>query len=111
MKLNELFEYAAVGMTSVASIGDVEYVGKSSYFKLYKRCEDKPKCIATIRRKKGNGWRFKPTKEWNSMNLPHIGYLKNIKTPVNGTKTISNNLESMLKAWGVNYDSLMNREK
>lgn len=109
MKLKELFEVAGFGVTSVASIGDVEFVNKPAYIKLYKRCKDndKRKCIATVRREKGDGWRFKPVAGWKEMGLPHIGFLKRIKTPVSGSKTISNNLENMLKAWGVNYKSLI----
>lgn len=111
MKLSDLNETVSMGVTSVASIGNVEYVSKPHMIRMYKRCNETntDKCIATIRRNKGEGWRFKPTNEWASMKLPHIGYLRNIKTPVNGKKTISSNLENMLKAWGVNYDSLMNR--
>lgn len=113
MKLKDLFEVASAGVTSVASIGQVEFAGSPSQIKLYKRCNqtNSSKCIARIRRRKGEGWRFQTTKEWDEMKLPHIGYLKSMKTPVNGNKTISNNLESMLSSWGVKYDKLMKREK
>jgi hypothetical protein len=111
MKLSDLFETVGFGVTSVASIGDVEYVNRPSQIKIFKRCNDVNRCIAVVNRNKGDGWRFKPVAGWKDMGLPHIGYLKNIKTTVNGSKTISNNLEAMLKSWGVNYDSLINRER
>lgn len=112
MKLKDLLETATTGVTSVASIGKVEFQAYPHQVKLYKRCsEGHPQCIATIRRKKNDGWRFKPTTNWDNMNLPHFGQLNNIQTSVSGMKTISNNLDSMLKKWGIRYDELMPKKE
>lgn len=110
MKLDELFETSAAGMTSVASIGKIEYQAFPNRVHLYKRGEDGcPTCVAKIKRKKNDGWRLVTTSEWKGLNLPHMGHLTNIKSSQNGMKTISNNLESMLKAWGIKYDEVIKK--
>lgn len=107
MKLFDLVEAAAPGVTSVASIGKVEFAAKPHSIDLYKRNSDNcAVCVAKIRRYKGSGWRFVPTKNWSGMNLPHFGNLSFAKTPVNGSKAITGNLESMLKKWGIRHDGL-----
>ena len=53
MKLNDIFETAAAGMTSVASIGQVEYAAWPDRVELYKRDQlGCAKCVAKIKRKK-----------------------------------------------------------
>ena len=112
MKLNELFETAATGMTSVASIGRVEYAAFPNRIELYKRNKENcPTCVAKIRRKKGAGWSLITTKEWGGNNLPHFGQLHNIKTPTNGMKSISNDLSRMLTTWGIKVDELIKKGK
>ena len=108
MKLKELFEFASAGVTSVQSVGRIEQQAfGDALIKLYKRDDSNvPKCVANIKREKGCGWKMCTTDGWKECNLPHFGNLSNIKTPVNGTKTIRRNLEAMLKAWGVKYDEL-----
>lgn len=106
------FEEAGMGVTSVSSIGSVEYAVKPNLIKLYKRNEEnKPCCIAKIQRKPYKGWSMIMTDEWKKFNLPHFGYLNSVKSPVNGMKTISNNLSSMLKNWGMKYDELKLNEE
>jgi hypothetical protein len=111
MKLSDIFETVSAGVTSVSSIGQVEYSAFSNRVKLYRKdCNNNHQCIAVIKRNKNDGWRFKPTKNWNSQKLDHFGHLTNIKSDKKGMKTISNNLESMLKAWGIKYDGIVKRE-
>jgi hypothetical protein len=113
MKLKDikLKEEAAAGITSVASIGKVEFAAFPNRVELYRRdnCNNSH-CIAKIRRQKGDGWRFTPTKHWGNQQLPHFGQLNNIKSPVKGMKTVSGNLADMLKTWGIRYDDLMKKE-
>lgn len=112
MKLEELYEEAAPGVTSVSSIGKLEYSATPNTVKLYKRdCDNKTKCIAKIRRKKNEGWRFMTMPHWKSMNLPHFGQLHNARTPVKGMKTISGNLDKVLKQWGIKYDELKSKSE
>lgn len=111
MKIEELIETASPGMTSVQSIGNIEAVAFPSHVRLYKRCDDKSKCIAKIRRKKNDGWRFTPTKNWSGEKLPHFGNVVNTKLPMRGRKTIHKNISGLLKTWGVRYDSLSIKEK
>jgi hypothetical protein len=108
MKLNEILsEEAMAGVTSVSSIGSVEYRAWPSMVKLYKRNDQNvPCCVAKIKRHKGQGWRIITTDEWKKMNLPHFGYIHDLKTPVSGQKTISNNLSNMLKAWGIKHGEI-----
>jgi hypothetical protein len=110
MKLSDIFETASTGMTSVASIGQVEYQAFPNRVNLYKRIDGCAKCVAKIKRKRNDGWRFVTTKDWSGMKMPHMGHLTNIKSDKKGMKTISNNLESMLKAWGIKYDGIVKRE-
>ena len=110
MKLTEVFEFAAAGSTSVASIGQVEFSSHKNQIKLYKRDSlGNAKVVAKIKRKKSDGWRLITTKDWKTNNLPHFGHLENIKLPMNGQKTISGNLQSMLKIWGIRYEELINK--
>jgi len=109
MKLIDLFEFASAGVTSVQSIGKIEQKAfGTDLIRLYKRDDSNvPKCVAKIKRKTGCGWSMCATDGWKDCGLPHFGQLKDIKTQVNGTKTIRKNLTAMLKAWGVNYDELL----
>jgi len=109
MKLKELFEVASAGVTSVQSIGRVEQKAfGNALIRLYKRDDSNvPKCVAKIKRETGCGWKMCATDGWKECNLPHFGQLTNIKTPINGSKTIRRNLETMLKAWGIKYDELL----
>jgi hypothetical protein len=114
MKLKDLrlYETAATGVTSVASIGKVEFAAFPNRVELYRRnaC-DKTECIAKIKRHRKDGWRFTPTKAWSQHKLPHFGQLNNIKTPQRGMKTISNNLSNMMKVWGIRYDELLKKSE
>ena len=108
MKLTDIFETAVTGVTSVASIGKIEYSAKPNEIKLYKRCpEGNAKCIAKIKRKRNKGWRLITTADWKDMKLEHFGNLSDAKTPINGMKTISNNLETMFKQWGISNDGII----
>lgn len=114
MKLKDikLDETAAAGITSVASIGKVEFAAYPNRVELYRRNKcDKTECIAKIKRQKGQGWRFTPTQAWGNQQLPHFGQLNNIKSPVKGMKTVSGNLSDMLKKWGIRYDDLMKKSE
>lgn len=112
MKVSDLFddnvfETAEAGMTSVSTIGSLEYTPRNSFINLYKRDPDgNPHCVAKICRKPYNGWRFVTTKAWKDMNLPHFGNLEDIRSPLKGKKTISDNLAQMLKQWGIKIDGL-----
>lgn len=107
----DIFETASAGVTSVQSIGSVEYAAKPNLIKLYKRNEEnKPCCIARIQRKPYKGWSMVMTDEWDKFELPHFGYLQSVKTPMNGMKTISKNLPMMLNRWGVKYNDLKMNE-
>lgn len=112
MKLGDIFETAAAGMTSVASIGQVEYSLFPNRVEIYKRDQlGCAKCVAKIKRKKNDGWRFVTTSDWSGMGNPHFGHLNAIKSDTSGMKTIGGNLEGMLKTWGINYDSLIKKSK
>lgn len=99
-------------MTSVASIGQIEFAAFPNRVELYKRdslgCA---KCVAKIKRKKNDGWRLVTTKEWKNLGNPHFGHLNDIKSTKSGMKNISGNLGSMLSAWGINYETLMQKSK
>lgn len=112
MKLEEIFETAGSSVTSVASIGDAEFAASPNQIKIYKRNNaNKQCCVATIKRKTGKGWSFLTTSDWGNLQLPHMGNLHNVKSSYNGKKTISSNLPSMLKAWGISYDRLTQIEQ
>ena len=108
MKLNDIFETAAVGGTSVASIGQVFYNAFPDRVEIYKRSTlGCVKCIAKIKRKKNDGWRLVTTSEWKQQGLEHFGHLSNIKSPISGKKTVSQNIESLLKQWGISNDGVI----
>jgi len=113
MKVDEILnETVSGGMTSVASIGSIVYSTHPNRIKLYKRGEgDCKTCVATIKRTTGKGWSLVTNENWHDQKLPHFGHLDNIKTTKNGMKTISSNLESMFKKWGIKYDELKMMEK
>jgi len=108
MKINDIFETAATGMTSVASIGKVEFAAWPDRVELYKRdslgCA---KCVAKIKRKNSDGWRFVTTSDWKGLGNEHFGHLANIKSPVSGKKTVSQNISSLLKQWGITNDGIV----
>jgi len=96
---------------SVTSIGDVEYKSQRNKVKLYRRNKENcPECIATISRKKGQGWRFNKTKKWDEHELPHFGQLSNIKSDVNGQKSHEKHIKDVLGKWGINHDSIKQLE-
>lgn len=107
MKLADIFETAATGITSVASIGQVFYNAFPDRVELYKRNKGCDVCIAKIKRKKNDGWRFVQTSEWDRQGLEHFGHLSNIKSSLNGKKTVSQNIESLLKTWGISNDGIV----
>lgn len=108
MKLNDVFETASAGMTSVSSIGQVEYAAWPDRVELYKRDQHGcAKCVAKIKRKKKDGWRLVKTSEWDSMGNPHFGHLTDIKSPLNGKKTVSQNINTLLKQWGISNDGVV----
>lgn len=113
MKLSDLHETASAGMTSVASIGQIEYAAFPNRVELYRRCtkSNTSSCVAKIQRKKGKGWSFVTTPNWKGQNLAHFGHLTNIKSPSNGMKTVSNDLPKMLKQWGIKVDDLKRKDK
>ena len=108
MKLNDIYETASGGVTSVASIGNVEYaLGGKGNISLYKdNC-----CIAKIKRRPRVGWSMQLTSEWNNKKLPKIGYINNLNTKKRGIKTHEKNLENMLSSWGIRYDSLVKKNQ
>jgi len=107
MKLNDIYETASAGVTSVASIGTVEVQAFPDRIKMYKRdCDNKAKCVATIKRKKGSGWSFLTTSDWGNLKMPHFGNLTNIKSDYSGKKTITKELSGMLKAWGITHGEI-----
>jgi len=108
MKLNDIFENASSGVTSVSSIGQVFYNAFPDRVELYKRSDlGCIKCIAKIKRKKKDGWRFITTSDWKGQGLDHFGHLTDIKSPVNGEKTVSQNINSLLKQWGITNDGVI----
>ena len=107
MKLNDLYETASGGVTSVASIGTVEVQAFPDRIKMFKRDQlGCAKCVATIKRKTGKGWSFVTTSDWGNLSLPHYGHLSNIKSDYNGKKTITKELSGMLKAWGISHGEI-----
>ncbi len=108
MKIEDIvLEVAEPGTTSVESIGKVEFKAFNGSVCLIKRDKDnKPCVVARINRTTGDGWSMIPTKIWKDLNLPHFGNLQKIKLPINGKKTISDNLHKLLKAWGIKNDKI-----
>ena len=41
------------------------------------------------------------------MGNEHFGHLSNIKSPLNGKKTVSQNIGSLLKTWGISNDGIV----
>ena len=107
MKLNDIYETASTGVTSVSSIGTVEVQAFPNRIKMYKRDPDnKAKCVATIQRKTGKGWSFLTTSDWGNLNLPHYGNLQSVKSDYSGKKTITKELSGMLKRWGITHSEI-----
>lgn len=106
MKIKEIVEESSYG-TSVTSVGDLEYTPHKGRIDLYK----KDKKVATIRRESKKGWKFKKTKEWDEHGLPHFGHAENNNTLKRGMKTHAKNIENVLKEFGINYDSIKEREQ
>ena len=105
MKIKELVNESSYG-TSVTSVGDLEYTPHQNKIDLYK----KDKKVATIRRESKKGWRFKKTKEWDEEGLPHFGHAEGRDVGKRGRKTVSNNIETILKDYGIRYDSVKERK-
>lgn len=107
--IDMLREVASPGSTTVANIGSLTFVARPNQIKIFKRpgiCDDNNKCIAKLQRKTGLGWRFLTTKDWDKIGLPHIGNIKNAKSPISGKKTISNDISNLLKQWGLNISDI-----
>lgn len=111
MKLHQLTEEAVVGGTSVASIGQVFYSAYPDRVDLYKRTKTCDVCVAKIKRKKSEGWSLIMTKDWAKQGNPHFGNLHNIKSKLSGKKTISQNIGSLLKSWGITNDGVLPRTR
>jgi len=107
MIIDDLFEVAAVGMTSVQSIGKIEYTAAPNQIKLFRRDEaDKPCCVASIKRITGKGWHVVPTMAWAQFKMPHFGQVFGANTSIKGMKTHSNKIEDIMKSFGIRYDSI-----
>lgn len=92
---------------SVQSIGDIQYKKKPHKIEIYKFNENNEACcVANIKRTRGEGWKFRTTKEWNKQGLPHFGQLHEIKPNKRGSKTISSNIHEILNGWGIRYDKI-----
>lgn len=114
MLLNQIIieETAEAGVTSVSNLGKIEYRAFPDLIKLYKRDDSNvPRNIAKIKRKKGMGWQIVVTEEWDALKLPHFGNVVNIRLPVIGKKTISDNLANLFKVWGISVDSFASLNK
>jgi len=108
MKLNDIFnEEVTVGGTSVASIGQVFYNAFPDRVEIYKRSKGCDVCVAKIKRKKNQGWSLVQTNEWSKQGLEHFGQLNNIKSKISGKKTISQNIGTLLKQWGISHDGIL----
>lgn len=113
MKINDIMftEEAASGMTSVASIGQVFFSAYPDRVELYKRNKGCDTCVAKIKRKKNEGWSLVMTKDWAKQGNPHFGQLNNIKSKLNGKKSISSNIGTLLKTWGITHDGVLPRTR
>lgn len=113
MKINNIniTEEAPASYTSVASIGKIYYQSFPNKVSIYRRdntCTDKDNyvCIANIKRKTGQGWRFVPTKSWKESKLEHFGNAFENKTIYSGSKTISKMLSEIFKKFGITNDGV-----
>jgi len=109
MKISDLLlEDATPSMTSVASIGHIEYTPSKSNISLYKTCDTTSKkyCVARITRRAFSGWHFNTTEHWNAMQLPHLGHIADIKSPIRGMKAHDEMIGDVLRKLGIRYDSL-----
>lgn len=109
MKLSDVFETVAVGGTSVANIGQVFYSAYPDRVELYKRNKTCDTCVAKIKRKKNEGWSLVMNSEWSKQGNPHFGNLQNIKSKLSGKKTVSQNISSLLKTWGISHGEVIKR--
>lgn len=101
-------EEATPSMTSVQSIGKIEYKSSPDQIRLFRRdTENKPKCICKIKRIKGDGWKMVPTDQWGEFQLPHFGNMFGHSTNNIGMKTHQSKIEDILRGFGVRYDSIL----